>query len=197
MGADQGDLAAETDGELIDFEVKVVDDAGTTLARGSEGEILTRGPALFLGYADPGQTAEAFDGEGYFRTGDIGFVTPQNAVVITGRKKDLIIRGGENLSAKEIEDALHRHPGVREAAAVSMPHARLGETVCAYVIPEGTAQPSLAELAAFLESQGLAKQKFPERVELVADFPRTASGKIKKDILRRMIAEAVAGQSQA
>ena len=195
VGASEGDLAAETDGELIDFEVKVVDDAGATLERGSEGEILTRGPALFLGYADPGQTAEAFDADGYFRTGDIGFVTPQNAVVITGRKKDLIIRGGENLSAKEIEDALHRHPGVREAAAVSMPHARLGETVCAYVIPEGAARPDLAELAAFLEAQGLAKQKFPERVELVDDFPRTASGKIKKDILRRMIAEAVAEKS--
>ncbi len=195
VGASEGDLAAETDGELIDFEVKVVDDAGATLERGSEGEILTRGPALFLGYADPGQTAEAFDADGYFRTGDIGFVTPQNAVVITGRKKDLIIRGGENLSAKEIEDALHRHPGVREAAAVSMPHARLGETVCVYVIPEGAARPDLAELAAFLEAQGLAKQKFPERVELVDDFPRTASGKIKKDILRRMIAEAVAEKS--
>ena len=76
-----------------------------------------------------------------------------------------------------------------------MPHARLGETVCAYIIPEGAARPDLTELAAFLEAQGLAKQKFPEHVELVDDFPRTASGKIKKDILRRMIAEAVADKS--
>jgi acyl-CoA synthetase (AMP-forming)/AMP-acid ligase II len=194
VGADEADLAAETDGRVVDYEVKVADEAGRPLARGAEGEIMARGPALFLGYADAGQTAEAFDADGFFRTGDIGYLTEDDAIVITGRKKDLIIRGGENLSAKEIEDALHRHSAVREAAAVSMPHGRLGETVCAYVIPVEGAAPSLTELAAFLDAQGLAKQKFPERVELVEDFPRTASGKIKKDILRRMIAKKIAAE---
>ena len=182
-------LAAETDGRIVGYEVKIVDDDGRPLPPGGEGEIMVRGPALFLGYADAGQTADSFDGEGFFRTGDIGIVGADDSITITGRKKDLIIRGGENLSAKEIEDALHRHPAIREAAAVSMPHARLGETVCAYVVPAGDARPDLAELVAFLDAAGLAKQKFPERLELVDDFPRTASGKIRKDVLRRMIAE--------
>ena len=185
------ELAADTDGKIVDFEVKVVDDEGRELPPGAEGEILARGPALMCGYADPAQTAEAFDAAGYFRTGDIGYMTERAGIVITGRKKDLIIRGGENLSAKEIEDALHRFPGVREAAAVSMPHARLGETVCAVVIADDRAAIGVREIAAFLRAEGIAAQKFPEHVEIVDDFPRTASGKVKKDILRDMIAEKV------
>jgi acyl-CoA synthetase (AMP-forming)/AMP-acid ligase II len=121
-------------------------------------------------------------------------------VVITGRKKDLIIRGGENLSAKEIEDALHEHPLVREAAVVAMPHARLGEGVCAWLIPtdaarnaehDGTALPDREAIADFVASRGLARQKLPERIEWVEDFPRTASGKIQKHLIRRMVADAV------
>jgi acyl-CoA synthetase (AMP-forming)/AMP-acid ligase II len=118
--------------------------------------------------------------DGYFRTGDIGRITPDGALQITGRKKDLIIRGGENISAKEIEDVLHMHPDIREAAVVAMPHARLGEGVCAYVI--GTA--SAVDLIAHVAASGLAKQKTPEYFEFVDEFPRTASGKIRKDQLR-------------
>ena len=124
--------------------------------------------------------------------GDIGYLTPDDAIVITGRKKDLIIRGGENISAKEIEDALHRHPLIREVAAVSMPHARLGETVCAYVVSSREPPPTLEDLLIYLKQLGIARQKFPEHLEVVEDLPRTASGKVKKDILRRMIAEKVA-----
>ncbi|MEN9316150.1 MAG: hypothetical protein RIS35_2543 [Pseudomonadota bacterium] len=189
---EQATLAAETDGEIIDFEVRIVDDEGREVAPGGEGEICARGPALFLGYADTAQTEESFDTDGWFHTGDMGRVTPERAVVVTGRKKDLINRGGEKVSAKEIEDLLHTHPAVREAAVVSMPHARLGETVCAYVIPASGASLSLADLTKTIESAGVARQKLPERLVTVEDFPRTPSGKIRKDLLRADIRERLA-----
>jgi cyclohexanecarboxylate-CoA ligase len=195
VGSGTEDLAAETDGKIIDYEVRVVDDAGRTLAQGREGEILCKGSALLAGYTDPAETNASFTADGFFRMGDIGYVTPDNAVVITGRKKDLIIRGGENISAKEIEDALHKYVAVREAAVVSMPHARLGETVCAYVISAKGHAPTREDIATYLGAFGLAKQKIPERVELVDDFPRTASGKIKKDILRARIAETLRSEA--
>jgi acyl-CoA synthetase (AMP-forming)/AMP-acid ligase II len=186
--------AATTDGEVVDYAVKVVDDSGAVLPPGAEGEILARGPAMFLGYADEAQTREAIDADGYFRTGDNGTVDAAGALCITGRKKDLIIRGGENISAKEIEDVLHRHPQVAEAAVVAMPHARLGEGVCAFVIAAPGPPPDFATLVAFVADSGLAPQKRPERIEFVADLPRTASGKIRKDVLRdtvrRLIADA-------
>jgi acyl-CoA synthetase (AMP-forming)/AMP-acid ligase II len=186
--------AAATDGEVIDYEVKVIDDDGHTLPPGAEGEILARGPAMFMGYADEGQTREAIDDEGYFRTGDIGTVAADGTLLVTGRKKDLIIRGGENISAKEIEDVLHRHPTVAEASVVAMPHARLGEGVCAFVIAKPGAAPDFATLVGFVAQSGLAPQKRPERIEFVADLPRTASGKIRKDVLRdtirRLLADA-------
>jgi acyl-CoA synthetase (AMP-forming)/AMP-acid ligase II len=177
-------LAAETDGEIVDYEVRVVDLEGRILGIGQEGEICARGPALFLGYADPVHSAEAFDAEGFFRTGDIGYVTADNAVVFTGRIKDLINRGGEKISAKEVEDLLHQHPGVMNAAVVAMPHARLGETVCAYVIPRPGQEVTAADITALLDAAGVAKQKYPERFIFVDDFPTTASGKVKKDLLR-------------
>lgn len=192
MGADEQEMAATTDGKVIDYDIRIVDDGGTALGRGQDGEILVRGPSLFMGYADAEQTREAMDGDGYFRTGDIGHLTPAGAIVITGRKKDLIIRGGENLSAKDIEDVVHRHPGVQEVAAISMPHARLGETVCVYVVPQPGSLPDLDSITRHVAAAGLAKQKFPERVELVTDLPRTASGKVRKDILRQRIAAQIA-----
>ncbi len=192
MGADELEMAATTDGKVIDYEIRIVDESGQPLDRGQDGEILVRGPSLFMGYADADQTREAMDDEGYFRTGDIGHLTPAGAIVITGRKKDLIIRGGENLSAKDIEDVLHRHPAVQEVAAVSMPHARLGETVCVYVVPQPGEKPDLDSITRHVAAAGLARQKFPERVELVGDLPRTASGKVRKDILRQRIAAQIA-----
>lgn len=182
-------LAAETDGEIVDYEVRVVDLEGHTLGIGQEGEVCARGPALFLGYADPVHSAEAFDAEGFFRTGDIGYVTADNAVVFTGRIKDLINRGGEKISAKEVEDLLHQHPGVMNAAVVAMPHARLGETVCAYVIPKPGQVVTAADITALLDAAGVAKQKYPERFIFVDDFPKTASGKVKKDLLRADVRE--------
>lgn len=192
LGADAADAAADTDGEIVGYDVRVVDDEGRDVIAGADGEILVRGPSLFLGYFDPADRQGALDADGFFRTGDIGRIVDGNGILVTGRKKDLIIRGGENLSAKEIEDALHRHEAVREAAVVSMPHVRLGETVCAFLIPAGSARPDVSDLAAFLDRAGLARQKCPERIEYVDDFPRTPSGKVRKDVLRKRIAEVVA-----
>ncbi|MAC59391.1 MAG: cyclohexanecarboxylate-CoA ligase [Novosphingobium sp.] len=176
-------LAATTDGAIVDYGVRIVDYEARDLPDGQEGEILARGPGMMLGYADEAQSREAITTDGYFRTGDLGVRSPEGAITITGRKKDLIIRGGENISAKEIEDVLHGHPQVREAAVVAMPHARLGEGVCAYILTEG-ASPSAQDLAAHVAASGLAKQKIPERFEFREDFPRTASGKVRKDRLR-------------
>jgi acyl-CoA synthetase (AMP-forming)/AMP-acid ligase II len=188
-------LAARTDGAIIDYEVRIVDDQEHELPDGAEGEILARGPSMFLAYADRQQTADAITSNGYFRTGDLGCITPEGSILITGRKKDLIIRGGENISAKEIEDVLHRHPMVLEASVVAMPHARLGEGVCAYVIRKPGASGDGAMLAAHIESSGLAKQKIPERFEFVDDLPRTASGKIRKDLLRSDISAKMKSES--
>ena len=185
--AEDEHLAATTDGAIVDYRIRIVDETESDVPAGGEGEILARGPAMFVGYADQQQTAEAITGDGYFRTGDIGCITPDGALLITGRKKDLIIRGGENISAKEIEDVLHTHPAVQEATVVAMPHARLGEGICAYVIPRDAAAADGAALAAHVEASGLAKQKIPEHFEFVVDFPRTASGKIRKDLLRDAI----------
>ena len=178
-------LAATTDGEVVDYDVRIVDHDDNDVAPGAEGEILARGPGMMLGYADAQQTAEAITADGYFRTGDLGTLSPEGAITITGRKKDLIIRGGENISAKEIEDVLHTHAGVKEASVVAMPHERLGEGVCAYVILSGEADA--AALCAHIAESGMAKQKIPEHFEFVDDFPRTASGKIRKDMLRAAI----------
>lgn len=189
-------LAARSDGRVADWDVKVVDARGNPVAPGTEGEILARGPSLFRGYTDAAATQEAFDHDGYFRTGDLGTVAADGILTVTGRKKDIIIRGGENLSAKEIEDALHTHPAIKEAAVVSMPHDRLGEGVCAYLIPAIADQsPSSAEVTEFLLTYGLARQKCPDHVESVADLPRTASGKVQKHILRAMIRDRLSAET--
>lgn len=176
-------LAATTDGEVVDYEVRIVDEDGREVPQGSEGEILAKGPAMMLGYADKAQSEAAITKDGFFLTGDLGTLDASGALTITGRKKDLIIRGGENISAVEIEDVLRTHAQVRDASVVAMPHERLGEGVCAYIICE-SGQPDAQSLIDHVIASGLAKQKIPERWEFVNDYPRTASGKIRKDQLR-------------
>ena len=189
----QQKLAAETDGAIYAYEVKILDDQGMALPHGQDGEIAARGAGMMLGYADPEQNAQAHDSDGFFLTGDIGHITPDNAILITDRKKDIIIRGGENISAKEVEDVLHDHPDIREVAIVAMPHERLGEGVCAYIVPMSKESVlDLAEVAQFANAALLAKQKIPQHVEIVSDLPRTASGKVRKDVLRRQIREIIA-----
>lgn len=178
-------LAAETDGRVVGYEIKVVDQDERILPRGRVGEVRARGPGMLAAYTSTTETAKAIDAEGYFRTGDLGMLTEDDAIIVTGRLKDIIIRGGENLSPFEIETALEQHPAVQEVAVVAMPHPRLGEGVAAFIrTVEGSELPSLTELNEFLDEAGLARQKFPERLEYIDDFPRTASGKIRKDQLR-------------
>ena len=183
-GEDEEDLAATTDGAIGLYEVVIQNDQGRRLADGEDGEICVRGAPLFLGYRNPEHTADSFDSDGYFHTGDIGHSTRDNALAITGRKKDLINRGGEKISAKEVEDVLDTHPAVKEVAVVATPHPRLGEGVCACVIAAGEQSPALDMLVAHCREAGIAKQKYPEAVVVLGDFPRTPSGKIRKDRLR-------------
>lgn len=196
-GEGEMELAATTDGRIADYEVRILDDEGYPLSFGQEGEICVRGPSMFLGYGDPDATAASFDAEGFFATGDLGRVTQEGAIVVTGRKKDLINRGGEKVSAKEVEDILHRMPQIREAAVVAMPHARLGETLCAYVIAKpGAENLSLDSVLGFVAASGVARQKYPECLVVVEDFPRTASGKIRKDRLRADIRQRLEAEAR-
>lgn len=184
LGAQHAELAATTDGEIIDYEVRIVDDQGAQVSKGIPGEILARGPSMFMGYFDASQTRASITDDGFFRTGDLGVVTPQGSLTVTGRKKDLIIRGGENISPKEIEDVLHRHPGIVEAAVVSIPHPRLGEGVCAYIVSKAGHELDVQSVGAHVIANGLARQKCPERIHIVPALPKTASGKVRKDVLR-------------
>ncbi|MDL4816373.1 AMP-binding protein [Actinomadura opuntiae] len=162
---------------------------GVEIRLGEDGEILSRGPDLCVGYTDPELTARAFDEDGWYRTGDIGVLDEDGYLTITDRKSDVIIRGGENIGALEVEEALLGMPGVAEAAVVSAPDARLGEHAAAVLRPRpGGPAPTIGAMRAHLERVGLARQKWPEELHVVDDFPRTASGKVQKFRLRRDIA---------
>jgi acyl-CoA synthetase len=162
---------------------------GVEIRLADDGEILSRGPDLCLGYTDPVLTERAFDDEGWYRTGDVGVLDEDGYLTITDRKSDVIIRGGENISAAEVEELLLGMPAVAEAAVVAAPDARLGEHAAAVLrLRPGHPAPGLGEIRARLEQAGLARQKWPEEVHVVADFPRTPSGKVQKFVLRRDIA---------
>jgi len=162
---------------------------GVEVRLADDGEILSRGPDLCLGYTDPVLTERAFDDEGWYRTGDVGVLDEDGYLTITDRKSDIIIRGGENISAAEVEELLLGMPAVAEAAVVAAPDARLGEHAAAVLrLRPGHPAPALGEIRALLEQSGLARQKWPEEVHVVTDFPRTPSGKVQKFLLRRDIA---------
>jgi cyclohexanecarboxylate-CoA ligase len=194
---DPDDKVFGTDGApLPGMEVAIVDDEGAPLPRGTEGNLLVRGHSQFVGYwRRPGFTREAHTADGWFKTGDRGVVDGAGYLSITGRSKDLIIRGGENISAFEVENALFTHPKVSGVAVVAMPDARLVERACAFVIPRPGSEPTLSELVAYLEARQLARHKFPERLELVREFPMTPSGKVQKYKLREMIAAKLRAES--
>ena len=172
-------------------EVRLVDEDGAAVAPGREGEILARGPECFLGYRNPALNADAFTADGWFRTGDLGTLDAEGYLRITGRRKDIIIRKGENISARELEDLLAAHPAIAEVAVVGVPDAVAGEIACAVLrLRPGARPPTLAEVAEHLTARGLSRRKLPERLEVVADFPRTASGKIVKRALRERLGAA-------
>jgi non-ribosomal peptide synthetase component E (peptide arylation enzyme) len=171
------------------MQVQVVDGDGRPLAPGREGDLLVRGHSQFVGYwRRPEFTREAHTADGWFKTGDRALLDGDGYLSITGRSKDLIIRGGENISVAEVENLLFAHPKVQGVAVVAMPDPRLVERACAFVIPRPGPPPTLAELVQYLDGQGVARHKFPERLELVSEFPMTPSGKIQKYKLREAIA---------
>jgi acyl-CoA synthetase (AMP-forming)/AMP-acid ligase II len=168
-------------------EIRLVDDSGADLDPGQIGEALVRGPQRTLGYLDPAHTAEAFDDDGWFRTGDLGILAADGSFTMTGRVKEIINRGGEKLSAREIEDALARHAAVEEVAVVAAPHDRLGEQPAAFVLTASPVEPE--ELASFLDGLGLAPQKIPRVWRFVDELPRTGSGKVVKGDLEASLTE--------
>ena len=180
-----------TDGApLPGVELRTVDEDGHDTEPGEPGEIWSRGPECFVGYTDPQLTAAAFTPDGWFMTGDVGVLDADGYLAITDRKKDIIIRGGENVSAVEVEEQLVRMPGVAEVAVVAAPDPRLGERACAFVrMQAGNDAPDLATMRMHLEQRGLARQKWPEDVRAITEFPRTASGKIQKYVLRQWLRE--------
>jgi len=167
-------------------QIRVVRLDGREAGPGEEGELRVLGPQLCKGYLDSRLDAEAFDERGFFRTGDLGFLDADGFVVITGRLKDVIIRKGENISAKEVEDLLYQHPKVADVAVIGLPDAKLGERCCAVVACRDAADPlGFEEMVAFLRARKLMLQKIPEQLELVAEVPRNPAGKIQKKELRQ------------
>jgi cyclohexanecarboxylate-CoA ligase len=186
--ADTDEQLANTDGKpIIDIQVRLVALDGTEAAPGEEGEIRLKGPMVFKGYTDPKLDEDAFDEDGWFRTGDLGKLRDDGHLCVTGRLKDVIIRKGENVSAKEVEDLLYKHPKVAEVAVIGLPDPERGERVCAVVQVAGGEAPTLPEIVEFCKSEGLMMQKIPEQLEVVDDFPRGGTGKITKRELQNQL----------
>lgn len=181
------DHAADTDGRAGFAEIKLATHDAAP-ARG--GEICARGPQMLVGYLHPEDEAESFDAEAYFRTGDLARWVDGDYLVITGRAKDIIIRKGENISPKEVEDILTGHPGIAEIAIVGLPDARTGERACAVVVPKAAPGPDVASLRSFLEGQGVARFKAPEQVVIWDDLPKNDAGKVLKHQIKAALMKA-------
>jgi acyl-CoA synthetase (AMP-forming)/AMP-acid ligase II len=183
---DTDEQLANTDGKpIVGIQVRLVTVDGREAAVGEEGEVRLKGPMVFKGYTDPALNVDAFDEEGWFRTGDLGRLREDGHLCLTGRLKDIIVRKGENVSAKEVEDLLYTHPKVAEVAVIGLPDPERGERVCAVVQPVAVGDaPTLPEIVEFCTSEGLMMQKIPEQLEVAAEFPRGGTGKINKRALQ-------------
>ncbi|MBE1549397.1 acyl-coenzyme A synthetase/AMP-(fatty) acid ligase [Mycobacterium sp. OAS707] len=164
--------------------VRVVDESEREVAAGEEGELRLRGPQCFLGYVDDTLNADAFDADGWFRSGDRGRIDDDGNVVVTGRIKDAIIRNAENISALEIEGVLATHPAVADVAVIGVPDLRTGERVCAVVVTQPGSDITLAALGEHCQARGLSRHKSPERLEIIEALPRNLTGKVMKNELR-------------
>ncbi len=177
-----------TDGSVLPGnEVRVVDEDGSPMPAGTEGDLQFRGSLTFVGYIQGRELTESCFRDGWFDTGDRAVMDDDGYISISGRTKDIIIRGGENVPVKEVEDVLLRHPGVAGVALIAKPHERLGEVGCAVIVPDGEPAPTLDELTGFLDEQGVTKQFWPEALATVDAFPMTPSGKIQKYQLRELV----------
>ena len=198
--ADRNDLAhaAETDGRVGFAEVKLVEGRGTSqlersehacgaLGRAGEGEIRARGPQMLIGYLHPEAEADVFDEEGYYRTGDLGRWVDEEYLVVSGRTKDIIIRKGENISPKEVEDYLVEHPNIAEVAIVGLPDETSGERACAAIVAKRVPGPDLSELRVFLSKMGVASFKIPEQVAMMGSLPKNDAGKVLKHEIRAQL----------
>lgn len=178
---------------LRGMAVKVVGEDGQELPFGQEGDLLCRGPQHFGGYYQrPQVTAASFVGDGWFTTGDRAVMDAEGYISISGRSKDIIIRGGENIPVVEVENLLHKHPKIQNVAIVGMPDERLQERACAFIIPLPGETVTFGEMVSYLLDQQLAKQYLPERLEVVDEFPMTPSGKIQKYVLRQRLVDQMA-----
>ena len=181
---------AETEGRACPgVELRVVDTDGTTRGAGEEGELQVRGAQVCLGYLDSSLDADAFTADRWFRTGDLGVIDAEGFTRITGRLKDVIIRKGENISAREIEDLLYAHPKITDAAVIGLPDPESGERACAVVVCAAGESFAFDEMVEYLRSAGLITQKLPEQLELVESLPRNASGKVLKRELRQQFSQ--------
>ena len=188
---DPDEKLANTEGRALPgVDLIAVSSDETVCAAGTEGELRAKGPQVMLGYMDGSLDAEAFDAGGYYRTGDLGIIDADGYVTITGRLKDIIIRHGENISAKEVEDLLFALDSIADAAVIGLPDARTGESVCAVVVPAEGAEITLDGLAAALAARGLRRQVTPERLELVVSLPRNPAGKVLKRELQQRFGPA-------
>jgi non-ribosomal peptide synthetase component E (peptide arylation enzyme) len=191
---DPDEARHETAGRPIcpDDEVYLIDESGEPVPQGEIGELICRGPYTLRGYFKaPDVNARAFSPDGFYLSGDLLRLHPSGNYVVEGRKKDLVNRGGEKISAEEVEDMLLSHPGVTMASCVPVPDPVLGERMCAFVIPRGQ-PPTLEELTAHLTARGLARFKHPERLEIVEEFPLSPFGKVQKNVLAARIVAAAA-----
>jgi len=198
-GDDDPERSATSDGSaLAGASVQIVDADGNEVPRGQEGDICYKGPSHMLEYFhDPEQTDVLFTPDGYSRSGDLGYMDEDGYVRVTGRLKDIVIRGGLNISARELEELLVDHPAVSDVAVVGMPDERLGEKVCVYVVPAADTTITLDDIVGYLRERKLATPKLPERLELVDSLPMTATGKIQKHVLRDDISKKLGDLQQA
>jgi 2,3-dihydroxybenzoate-AMP ligase len=181
-----------------DDETRIVDEEGRDVPPGEPGELLARGPYTIRGYYRvPEHNQRAFTSDGFYRSGDIVRLSPGGNLIVEGRAKDLINRGGEKISAEEIENLVLAHPSVFNAAAVAMPDPVLGERTCVYVILRPGARLDFPELVTFLQAQQIARFKLPERLEIVERFPLTSVGKVSKKDLREDIARKLEAERTA
>jgi cyclohexanecarboxylate-CoA ligase len=188
---DDPERSVTSDGKALPLqEVRIVDEDGDEVPRGVEGDIAYRGAMNCLEYINqPEETAVNYTADGFHRSGDLGHMDADGYVRVTGRLKDIVIRGGLNISVRQVEDLLSAHPAVGDIAVVGMPDPRLGEKVCAYLVPAAGHEPlTLEQIRDYLLGEGLAVQKVPERLEVVSELPTTATGKIQKHLLRADIA---------